>query len=570
MSRASLCSCLLVALGTLCSTARPAFGQPISRDDRAIRINLHDIVGTINYDGESRDLFRNADDTGSPIKAVYEPAFFPAFNPSKSGPGKLCLTVNLDTPEYRAAASRAASAISPTLVPLVRMPITNAVFTLGPSSPTEPPYPWVVPKSIQGGVSDAFDIVFDVSAQSLDMVRDLAKSSSLRVAYGVLSEDASTASCNISMEIVNHAIFSNKLNGPVDAGRPGDRVVSVTRNQLADAITRGWITLRQECQHGPGQTAQAQLARDAAARLLPILVSQLAIQQKPYKQAIGELANFSFNGADAGVEVDHYFNHLSSLISGARGDSTHVYGSASASVFGLFGGSASADVDVHHVVQSLNTNDATFDWDGRELAPATLNVITLRSADGAINFNLSVSDTMITGTSTETRTFTIPLDRQGTVAGEYASIPVGAVVPFWLSSDEIQKLAPTWLPADGSPVNDTYSPMLGRELPRLNEDRVVVGAPAGTDVVPNNAQNVGGTLSYSASVTVAGTTAKASLVDEIGRVHEGREPRLVIDTAVDELKSADHQHSLSASGSFSKDLPRQPFRRLVYMVRVRF
>jgi hypothetical protein len=83
----------------------------------------------------------------------------------------------------------------------VLLPITGAVLSPGPAAITDPPYTAVRALSFNGNNSDVINVVFDVPAQTLGDVKALAATSSLRVSYGVLSQQVIAAQCGISMQV---------------------------------------------------------------------------------------------------------------------------------------------------------------------------------------------------------------------------------------------------------------------------------------------------------------------------------------------------------------------------------
>lgn len=145
------------------------------------------------------------------------------------------------------------------------------------------------------------------------------------------------------------------------------------------------------------------------------------------------------------------------------------------------------------------------------------------------------------------------------------SAPVGTVIPMFLSPRQIRKLAPQWLPADGSIVHDPDSPMYQQKLPDLR-DRVVLGGGIDQSVLPDDPENVGGALSKEIAVTLKGRTDGAHMFDVQGYVHTVFPPRFTIDTQKDEVQSANHFHNVTVNGQVKLPIPRQPFRKLVYMV----
>lgn len=154
------------------------------------------------------------------------------------------------------------------------------------------------------------------------------------------------------------------------------------------------------------------------------------------------------------------------------------------------------------------------------------------------------------------------------------SVPVGGVIPFYLTPWEIEKLAPYWLPADGTLIKDPQSPLNGRYLPDLTE-RMVLGKGKDVNVtslipsIPPELQ--GGSLNFDFIFKQeAKQTAGVKFPWGInGKVQEVHEPDFTIDTVVDEMKHANHTHEFEFEINKKVDIKFPPYRGLVYMVRVR-
>lgn len=134
-------------------------------------------------------------------------------------------------------------------------------------------------------------------------------------------------------------------------------------------------------------------------------------------------------------------------------------------------------------------------------------------------------------------------------------IPIGAVVPFFLKPDEIKKLSPEWVPANGQVVN-------GVKLPDL-AGRFILGAESTSDVIPESInENVGG----GTNISISGKTTSMKYTSHLrGRRSQGpADGSFVIDTEKDELEIAKHEHEVTVSGI----VPLPPYRKLVYMVRI--
>lgn len=146
-----------------------------------------------------------------------------------------------------------------------------------------------------------------------------------------------------------------------------------------------------------------------------------------------------------------------------------------------------------------------------------------------------------------------------------ARTPIGAVIPFYLNPNEIEKMAPNWLPADGSTVRNKESKLFGKKLPDL-KDRFVLGASPEANIYPESEINVGGTT----KVILSGFTGEVKYTTKHQEQEGVDTPPLnngffLIDTKDKECYWSNHKHSAEVSGDIS--LP--PYRRLIYMVRVK-
>jgi hypothetical protein len=143
-----------------------------------------------------------------------------------------------------------------------------------------------------------------------------------------------------------------------------------------------------------------------------------------------------------------------------------------------------------------------------------------------------------------------------------SQIPIGAVVAFFLSPNDVAELAPYWLPADGTKVHDGNSPLYDVNLPNLT-DRVILGATRDANVVPGSPTNIGGATTLSLSTSTGNVVYTESYDRETDVApHDGY---FVIDTITKERAGAKHIHQIGGS----IPLPLPPYRKLVYMVRVR-
>jgi hypothetical protein len=152
-------------------------------------------------------------------------------------------------------------------------------------------------------------------------------------------------------------------------------------------------------------------------------------------------------------------------------------------------------------------------------------------------------------------------------------VPVGAVVGFAISAEEAAALAPSWLPADGRIVNDVASPLNGRALPNMI-GRMAIGVDPTKSAV-DNAANTGGSRTIDQGVEITGRTAgmevnHATLTGFDHEVHNlfANGNVAVWDTTVPE-RGADHTHQLTGTFRTKTEMPWQPYRGLIYLVRTR-
>ena len=144
--------------------------------------------------------------------------------------------------------------------------------------------------------------------------------------------------------------------------------------------------------------------------------------------------------------------------------------------------------------------------------------------------------------------------------------PIGAVVPFFISFDNVADLAPVWLPADGRMVEDQASPLYGTQLPDLS-NRFVMGADPAVDVLMSGEATTGGNAEINASIHIEGTTSNESIRHISGKA-DNRGGPFAVDTSAVEVQRGIHTHKFSADGILvAPILP--PFRKLIYLIRVR-
>ncbi|MFC1884658.1 hypothetical protein ACFL2O_07800 [Thermodesulfobacteriota bacterium] len=156
--------------------------------------------------------------------------------------------------------------------------------------------------------------------------------------------------------------------------------------------------------------------------------------------------------------------------------------------------------------------------------------------------------------------------------------PIGAVVPFFINSEEIDRMKPYWLPADGSVVYDEESPLNGLRLPNMSAKMVL-----GYDYDAADKKNI---KRYSVRKedaegknkfhvgTIDGGKRKNTKIENTNfkTIDPKRYPNkgdiqitdwkvFVHDTATNELMVSQHTHAFK--------LPYPSYRVLIYMVRVR-
>jgi hypothetical protein len=132
------------------------------------------------------------------------------------------------------------------------------------------------------------------------------------------------------------------------------------------------------------------------------------------------------------------------------------------------------------------------------------------------------------------------------------ALPVGVVIPLFLTPDEVKKLEPVWLPADGREVELAG---VKRKLPNMI-GRFAMGAPFSMDVTREASD---------AESKVTGTTSGANLIDPQSRRHTtqvvpfekppSRDSIFLLDTEGEESMWSGHNHDL-------------PTRKLIYLVKV--
>jgi len=151
-------------------------------------------------------------------------------------------------------------------------------------------------------------------------------------------------------------------------------------------------------------------------------------------------------------------------------------------------------------------------------------------------------------------------------------LPIGSVLAFFLSPDEIKKLAPKWIPADGTNVNIPGSACKGQQLPDLR-DKFVLGASPTQNVKSQDAANIGGTYNNTFPLAINNAMTEVVATEDIRDRETGRfakmpgaPPRYLHDTITDELDASNHVHRFSVRQDFPVTIQPPPFRRLVYLV----
>ena len=138
--------------------------------------------------------------------------------------------------------------------------------------------------------------------------------------------------------------------------------------------------------------------------------------------------------------------------------------------------------------------------------------------------------------------------------------PVGSVVPFVLRPDEIEDLAPTWLPANGETVRLEGSPLHGQQLPDLlawsvnGAPVILTAAPHRAHARPRMDHQSGSARVRDSDSPAAGTPAPAA--------PSGRPGLFLVATRTHELSPRHHPLGPTT------DRP-PPRKSLIYMVKIR-
>ncbi len=159
--------------------------------------------------------------------------------------------------------------------------------------------------------------------------------------------------------------------------------------------------------------------------------------------------------------------------------------------------------------------------------------------------------------------------------------PIGAVMPFFLNADEVKKLAPYWLPTDGSIVNDAESRFHNSTLPDLR-GKVIYGASVNEIKDLTNGVLEGGShdihLQGDIKLTSRFKTENAKEHDLKCNKKSGNplgcNPKgyFLTDTRKDESGWAQHTHEGSVNIQGKVDVSGRydpPYRKLIYMIKVR-
>ncbi|HEX3126566.1 MAG TPA: hypothetical protein VH394_04490 [Thermoanaerobaculia bacterium] len=149
--------------------------------------------------------------------------------------------------------------------------------------------------------------------------------------------------------------------------------------------------------------------------------------------------------------------------------------------------------------------------------------------------------------------------------------PIGAIVGFVLKPEEVARLAPEWLPADGRVVNDSQSPLDKRILPDMN-GRFLRGVPPNQDA-SDNASMTSGSLHMDQGVQLGGDTGELQHTTCSPWDHEARnffpnQQGDVWDSVNVDEQACQHKHRLG-NANLTTDLPEPPRRGVIFLVRVR-
>lgn len=137
-----------------------------------------------------------------------------------------------------------------------------------------------------------------------------------------------------------------------------------------------------------------------------------------------------------------------------------------------------------------------------------------------------------------------------------SEITIGSVVAFSLDIPGINNLAPEWHIADGTVLSDNSSPLNGKKLPNL-KDRFILGASSKEDELKSGPNDT----DYSSELSTEKQTINS--VSSFGGVLPN--DSLSGDTRTDE-RATNHIHKIKVT---SDDLPKPPYYKLIYMVKVR-
>jgi hypothetical protein len=149
------------------------------------------------------------------------------------------------------------------------------------------------------------------------------------------------------------------------------------------------------------------------------------------------------------------------------------------------------------------------------------------------------------------------LESFGLALSALDGVPIGGVLPVALKADEVARLSPRWLPADGRLVEDKNSPLSGRRLPDLRGATVFGADPSDNASQADRAGTTDLSLSGQAIRVESKQFENAAEAEQCSEV--------VGDTNAKETKCGKLQSDVSGTVK----LPLPPHVKLIWIMRVR-
>lgn len=149
--------------------------------------------------------------------------------------------------------------------------------------------------------------------------------------------------------------------------------------------------------------------------------------------------------------------------------------------------------------------------------------------------------------------------------------PVGSVIGVALTPSEVRALAPVWVPADGSLLNDPQSPLNGRRLPDLT-GRVLLGVAPSVDASVAAAGITVGGDEFDGDMTITGNTQRMIAIDCTPFMDEAKNAfggHAAVNDTPEPESACQHTHPLSGTFKVNAKKVLPPFRGIVYVIRVR-